>query len=226
MENSLLNSIYYFKTKNMKKIIILFIGGAFVLSSCNQNEDFSKEITNGAEKIDGSFELSELPMTIYFAGKAIRFELADSIIEDTNLVNMDTFEIGTRADGFESYGPYYVSGTPRSAGMKEQKVLIHNTQSGIAAGTYFADVWTTSGTIILPGDAWGGKIGMPDPSGYVDWSTQKQGVNWYMATTAKGVEINWHFYTLVLKYNSAGALFGWVIPLDGAEVRVPYYYIK
>ena len=210
----------------MKKLIILFIGGEFVLSSCNQNEDFNKEIKNETEKIDGSFELSELPMTVYFDGKAIRFDLADSMIEDANLAKVGTFEIDTRAEGLESYGPYYVSGTPRSTGMKEQKVVIHNVQSGIAAGTYFADIWITSGTITLPNDAWGGKIGMPNPSGYIDWSTQKQGVNWSMSTTAKGIEINWHFYTMVLKHNSAGVLSGWVIPLDGAKVRVPYYYVK
>lgn len=77
----------------MKKLIILFIGGAFVLSSCNQNEDFNKEIKNETEKIDGSFELSELPMTVYFDGKAIRFDLADSMIEDANLAKVGTFEI-------------------------------------------------------------------------------------------------------------------------------------
>lgn len=44
--------------------------------------------------------------------------------------------------------------------------------------------------------------------------------------TGNIVKLNWYFYTIVLKYNSAGAAMGYTIPLDGARVRVPYYYYK
>lgn len=50
------------------------------------------------------------------------------------------------------------------------------------------------------------------------------GINWNMVETSAGEELEWYFYTMVLHYNAIGQEIWEVIPLDGADVVVPYYY--
>lgn len=199
-----------------------------IFSSCSQSEEFNVE-PELPEKIEGSFSMDDLPLSIVVDGtKIIRFVNADSLLKGADNFEDASSILLTRSDtrgGVDEYGPYYVSGTPRLSTVQNQKILINN-QPGIASGVYICDAWTTFGKIVLPKDALFGKIGFPNPSGFKNYSTQELGVNWSLSTTAKGVEIDWNFYTIVLKYDSGGALLGWVIPLDGAEVRVPYYYYK
>ena len=210
----------------MKKILFPFLALMLMITSCEKSEVVNVEEKNEPLELSGSFEMSELPKTIGFAGKVITFDFADSMVENVDFAkdNLPS-EVISRSNELETFGPYYVSGTPWITSAKGQKILIAN-QPEISTGVYFVDVWMTSGSILLPADAWGGKIGMPNPSGYIDWTTQKKGVKWSLSKTAKGIEINWNFYTLVVKYDTAGAALGWTIPLDGAKVKVPYYYVK
>lgn len=38
------------------------------------------------------------------------------------------------------------------------------------------------------------------------------------------IAINWSFYTFVLNYNVAGQRISKVIPIDGTDVVIQYYY--
>ncbi|WP_302978905.1 hypothetical protein [Paraprevotella clara] len=201
----------------MKKLFYLALCVSAIFTSCSEDEIVPQNNENvKVETISGTCKLSEFPKTIHFAGKTIILELMDS-------TTMPEVEKRVYTKGLTLNGPYYVSGTPRQTNYTNQKLSISNTV-GVPTGIYFGDVWSTSGEIRLPQQAMIGTIGMPNPAGYIDWRTREKGVNWSMATTSTGLKLSWHFYTLVLNYNSIGQAVGYVIPLDGAKVKVPYYW--
>lgn len=213
----------------MKTNVILLAVASFFITSCTQNEDddLNKVIKNESETLTGSFELSDEPQIINFGGKTITFETIKNT-ESTggNTRAIDPPNVPDEKPGLDLMGPYYSSATPFQTNTKNQKFVI-NGIAGIAAGVYIGDVWITSGEIQLPSEALFGTVSVPNPSGYKDWSTRETGIIWNMSTvTGNIVKLNWYFYTIVLKYNSAGAAMGYTIPLDGARVRVPYYYYK
>lgn len=126
----------------------------------------------------------------------------------------------------EEYGPFYAQGTPReltSSEYQNRKVLVTG-QYGIPTGVYFADVWITSGTITLPANTYSARMVIPDPCGFEDIGTMEEGVDWNVVTKSSGVELEWKFYTMVLNYNAVGQQIWHVIPIDGADVVIPYYY--
>lgn len=212
----------------MKINFLLCITFVFI-TSCTRNTevDLNGIVKNESEKMSGSFELSDLPQTIEFNGKSITFELIDGVENGSSTRAIDP-PTGSPdpIPGLELLGPYYSSGTPIKTNLTGQKMVL-NGVAGLAAGVYFCDVWQTTGVVRLPSDAVMGKVAFPNPSGYKDWTNQSKGVIWNMGTGAGNIiELSWRFYTLVVKYNSAGAAMGITIPLDGAEVKVPYYYYR
>lgn len=123
------------------------------------------------------------------------------------------------------YGPFYSQGTPVKI-KSDLKMVIKSSKYGIAQGIYFCDVYKVSNSIMLPEDATVGKVGFPNPAGLKNYSDQTEGVNWMMSTTSNDqIYIDWWFYTIVVKFNLAGQTIGRVIPMDGAQIEVPYYYI-
>ena len=126
----------------------------------------------------------------------------------------------------EEYGPFYTQGIPRELTGSEyqnRKVLVTG-QFGVAPGVYFADIWKTSGTVKLPENIFTARVELPDPCGFDDIGNMTIGINWNMVETSAGEELEWYFYTMVLHYNAIGQEIWEVIPLDGADVVVPYYY--
>lgn len=181
------------------------------MSSCNNDHDMDN-LGNKVKTLSGTFKISDLPQTVDFNGIEITFELIDSMPQ-----------IQTKAAS-DWVGPFYVSGEPFKA-KSNQKVIL-GSSSGLATGTYICEVWLTMGKITLPSSAYAGKIGMPNPAGYSDYSHQEKGVNWSISTTSNGIVINWSFNTLVVVSDMLGRRYNWVIPVEGAKVKVPYYYMN
>lgn len=201
----------------MKKLFYLALCVSTIFTSCGEDEFVPQNNESvKVETISGTCKLSEFPKTIHFAGKTIILELMDS-------TSMPKVRKRVSTNGLTLNGPYYASGTPWKTTHTNQKFSITNT-IGVPTGIYIGDVWRTDGQIRLPQQAMIGTIGMPNPAGYIDWTTREKGVNWSMSTTSSGLTLTWYFYTLVLNYNSIGQAVGYVIPLDGAKVKIPYYW--
>lgn len=119
------------------------------------------------------------------------------------------------------------NGTPKKT-YSNQKVIINNV-TGVSTGVYFADVYTTSGTIDLPDGATDVNFDLPDVCGYVDWTTREEGVIkstiQYKDSGKNKRRIKWSFYTLVLRYNAAGASMNKALPKDGAKIYLPYNFV-
>lgn len=95
---------------------------------------------------------------------------------------------------------------------------------GVPAGIYFGDVLETSKTITLSENAYTGRV-VFNESACKNYETLARGVNWHMTALPNGrIAINWSFYTFVLNYNVAGQRISEVIPIDGADVVIQYYY--
>lgn len=81
-------------------------------------------------------------------------------------------------------------------------------------------------TIKLPENAYGARVAFPNPSGCKDYTNLSLGVNWNLTTIQNDqIVITWWFYTFVLNYNMAGQQIYEVAPIDGAKVKVPYFYM-
>lgn len=201
----------------MKKLFYLALCVSAIFTSCSEEEIVPQDNEYvKTETISGTCKLSEFPKTIHFAGKTIILELMDS-------TSMPKIGKRVSTNGLTLNGPYYVSGTPWRTVHTNEKFSISNTV-GVPTGVYIGEVWKTDGQIRLPQQAVIGTVGMPNPAGYIDWTTREKGVNWSLSTTSSGITISWHFYTLVLNYNSIGQAVSYVIPLDGAKVKIPYYW--
>lgn len=125
-------------------------------------------------------------------------------------------------------GPFYSQGSPKALSgseFKNRKLLISG-MTGITSGVYFGDVWETRNTIKLPENAYGARVAFPNPSGCKDYTNLSLGVNWNLTTIQNDqIVITWWFYTFVLNYNMAGQQIYEVAPIDGAKVKVPYFYM-
>lgn len=75
-------------------------------------------------------------------------------------------------------------------------------------------------------NAYGVRVAFPNPSGCKDYTNLSRGVNWNLTTIQNDrIMIKWWFYTFVLKYNTLGQQISEVVPIDGAKVRIPYFYM-
>lgn len=82
----------------------------------------------------------------------------------------------------------------------------------------------TSKTITLPENAYTERV-VFNKSACKNHETLARGVNWKMTALPNGrIAINWSFYTFVLNYNGARERISEVIPIDGADVVIQYYY--
>lgn len=197
----------------MRKYLFFLVAILAIMTSCN-NEDVVDVIApvNEVKEMSGTFKLSDLPQTIDFNGKQITFDIIDT-----------TSIIQTKAAP-DWKGPFYVSSEPFVA-HKQQKVTL-GPKAGFSTGVYICDVNMCMGKINLPSNAYAGKVGIPNPAGYNDYSHQTEGVNWGLSTVSGNViQINWSFTTLLVKYDIIGRTYNVLIPVNGAKVKVPYYYM-
>lgn len=201
----------------MKKMYYyLLVGVCMLLTACSQDELSDLNVDNNEIKeLSGSFSLSELPKTVDFNGTQITFT-----------ADMKSNGIQTKAaTGLVQKGPFYTSGTPERQSTNE-KVRILNDPI-LASNVYICDIYYIGGKIILPSNAIVGEIGLPEPCGFKNWSTQEKGIIWNLSTESSGKVLQWSFYTIVVRYDMLGRQINYTIPLDGAKVKVPYsYYVN
>lgn len=82
----------------------------------------------------------------------------------------------------------------------------------------------TSKTITLPENAYTERV-VFNKSACKSYETLARGVNWNMTALPNGrIAMSWSFYTFVLNYNGARERISKVIPIDGADVVIQYYY--
>ena len=203
------------------KTKVLFIALlATTLFSCNNDIDDmaaeNRELTSVEnETVSGTLTPENPSQTVRIGNSQVELFLEDSSA---------TRAIGDGGAPKDGYGPFYSQGTPIKI-KSDVKLRITSTKYGLVKGYYFCDVYKVSNTVNLPEEAWVAKVGFPNPAGFKDYSDQTEGVNWTVSTTANDqISIDWTFYTLVVKYNMAGQTLNKVIPVDGAKVKVPYYY--
>lgn len=173
--------------------------------ACEGIIDRKNQIEN-EEVQTGGIKLSDFPCSFEIDGKEITFVI-DSIVK-TRII--------------QKYGPYYLKCDYRKL-FTNYKVPIRNVP-GVASGVYLCDVYYFSKAVSIPIDAGGVKVLLPDPCGYTDYDTQEIGVNW--AWQPGSNELIVYFYTMIVKYNSAGATMRWLIPCDGEDIEIGYYYLR
>ena len=207
----------------MKKILLFSVLG---LCACSQDD-----------MLDVSFDTNENHVSIS------ETETGNSSGEDMLYLETDTSNIeyvkksigaptkGMRRGPLKAITPIYngtAHGTPVKT-LSNQKVRISGV-TGVATGIYFADIYTTSGTIELPSGVRDVYFHLPDVCGYCDWVTREEGIIKSTTQTKKnGVIkniIKWSFYTMVLNYNAAGRRVDKVLPKDGAQIYIPYEYVR
>ncbi len=191
----------------MRRIFFLFISLLFLVS-CSQDD-----LEDGKSKVlSGVIEESDVPQTIDLGDRKIIVSFSQDSL------STDTTQLRT---GF--VGPYYASGDMTLA-LKNQKIVVRSGDLGIPTGTYICEVYSFRQKIKLPSNAVTAKVEFPSPAGYSNYTTQTKGVNWSMSTEATGTYVSFTFYTLRIMYDMAGRLLGYVIPMDGRQIRIPYYY--
>lgn len=215
----------------MKNIISMFIMCLVVICGACSNEDDYNNSSSSHEtqnvELDGTLSENNPSDTVTINGVKIILSLSDIGVNDI---------IQTRAIVGSSdpqprpgeIGPFYSQGSPKALSgseFKNRKLLISG-MTGITSGVYFGDVWETRNTIKLPENAYGARVAFPNPSGCKDYTNLSLGVNWNLTTIQNDqIVITWWFYTFVLNYNMAGQQIYEVAPIDGAKVKVPYFYM-
>lgn len=202
-----------------------------ICGACSNEDDFNNSSLSHATQsveLDGTLSENNPSDTVTINGVKIILSLSDTGVNDDI--------IPTRAIGGSSapkprpgeLGPFYSKGTPKALSeskYKNRKLLISG-MTGITNGVYFGDVWETRNTIKLPENAYGARVAFPNPCGCKDYTNLYRGVNWNLATIENDqIVITWWFYTFVLKYNMAGQQIYEVAPIDGAKVKIPYFYM-
>lgn len=195
------------------------------ISSCSSDDDSYLQNVKPVQRISGTLTLANSPDTVEIGGKKIVLNIGSK--KCTSNIKAAPSKLNTRGQIIiEEYGPFYTKGTPRelTGGEYQNRKVIVNGQFGVPTGVYFADVWKTAGIVKLPANTYTARVDLPNPCGFDDIGNMTIGINWNMASSSAGVELEWNFYTLVLNYNAVGQQMWHVIPLDGADVVVPYYY--
>ena len=196
-----------------------------ILYSCNnENDDI---VTNNMssnigkkEIISGALTPDNPSQSIQIGKTKVEFYLVESSSKRAKAESMNILSASSNV-----YGPFYSQGTPKII-LNKKTLAISSTKYGIPQGVYVCDIYKTSNSVTLPSEAFSGKIGFPNPAGLKSYAPLQEGVNWSLSTTSNNqINIEWYFYTILIRNNMGGASIGKVIPLDGAKVQVPYYYI-
>ncbi|MBV4203901.1 hypothetical protein KSZ28_09275 [Bacteroides salyersiae] len=190
----------------VRVVYFYFLIIIFCLSCVSEGIIDEKNRIKNEEVQTGSIKLSDFPCSFEMNGKEITFVI-DSMPK-TRII--------------QKYGPYYLKCDYRKL-FTNYKVSIRHAP-GVASGTYLCDVYYFSKSVYIPNDAGGVTVLLPDPCGYTDYNTQEIGVNW--AWQPGSNELVVYFYTMIVKYNSAGAAMGWLIPCAGEDVEIGYYYLR
>lgn len=207
----------------MKKLLFFSV---LTLCACSQDDLFDTSL-NTSEKhaciSETESECLRSEDVLYLENDTTKIEYIKkaNIIPAKGTKRVPHRAIVTRYDGT-------AQGTPTKT-MSNQKVIIRGV-AGVTSGVYFADIYTTSGTIELPAGVTDVNFVLPDVCGYCDWTTQEEGIIKSTIQTKKGGIkkniIKWSFYTMVLNYNAAGTRLYKVIPKDGAQIYIPYEYVR
>lgn len=205
----------------MKKKLFCFIICASSLCACNSENDYE---VFGSSSTNETISANSMEYINQEYIPALDEEVVISV--DTILYNgISTKENETLTRAIDPVYDGVAQGTPiKTESLK--KVYI-NGVSGVVNGIYFADVYTTSGTITLPVGAKDVTFTVPSNCGYSDWQSREVGVIVSKVQTPSGTskKIKWSFYTLVLRRNSAAQSLYVVLPDDGANVRLPYNFV-
>ncbi|MEN9919540.1 MAG: hypothetical protein RL662_1976 [Bacteroidota bacterium] len=193
----------------MKKNIIFFFSLLF-LFSCSQSELENEQL----KTISGTINESDVPQTINLGDRT----MVVTFVPDSIDINNSQLKAGF-------VGPYYSTGNMILA-SKNEKVIIRSGDKGIPTGAYICEVYCFTQQVKLPADAVVARVDIPSPAGYSNYSTQTKGVNWTMTTNTTGTYLSFTFYTLIVKYDMAGRFLGYVIPMDGRKIQVPYFFFK
>lgn len=206
----------------MKKLLLLSLVAFYSCSQDDQlgvfenlNDDDSQRVLSNLcinEKSISEINLLEDTLSVVHIVK-------DNIVTPSSLKKIPRRAIAQPYDGT-------AQGTPKKT-LNNQKVIISGV-TGVAPGVYFADIYTTSGSIELPSGASNVVFDLPEVCGYSDWASREEGVLVTTVQTKKGgvnkKTIKWSFYTMVLNYNAAGMYIGKVLPKDGAKILLPYWF--
>lgn len=202
----------------MKKILLLSLVAFY---SCSQDDQL--DVFDNLNDADNQRVKCDL-----YVGKAIPSEDTLSIVcvvKDNKVIQPSRRKSPRRVIAQEYDGT--AQGTPKKI-LSNQKVVISDV-AGVATGVYFADIYMTSGSIELPSGASDIVFDLPEVCGYCDWASREEGVIKTTVQTKKdGVSkktIKWSFYTMVLNYNAAGMYIGKVLPKDGAQILLPYWFV-
>ncbi len=204
----------------MKKMYYCLLVSVFMLlTACSQNELSDLNVDNNEIKeLSGSFSLSELPKTLDFNGTQITFT-TDMLLESNNI------QTKAVAAGLVQKGPFYTSGTPERQQTNVRVRILNDVI--LSPNVYICDIYYIGGKITLPSNAIVGEIGLPDPCGFKNWSTQEKGIIWNLSSESSGKVLQWSFYTMVVRYDMSGRALNYTTPIDGAKVKVPYtYYVN
>ncbi|MDR1200523.1 MAG: hypothetical protein LBL58_02685 [Tannerellaceae bacterium] len=196
----------------MRKLLFFFVIATVFVSCSDENDPLQKD---EIETISGVFDYDQ-PQTIEFGGKT--FTLLSEGMDGS-----EQFEENpslTKANGTVLYTTIPTYTTP----IKNTKVLL-NGVSGLATGSYLCDVCSFNKIITLPSNAVAGIVMAPSPAGYSNYSNQTRGINWTITSTSSSVTLSMSFNTIIINYDMVGREYGWVRPLDGRTVSIPYYFI-
>lgn len=202
-----------------------------ICGACSNEDDFiNSSLSYETQSVDFGGTLSENNPsdTVTVNGVKIILSLSDSGVADDLIITRGIDGSSNPQPRPGELGPFYSQGTPKALSgseFKNRKMLISGITS-VTSGVYFGDVWETRNTIKLPENAYGARVAFPNPSGCKDYTNLSRGVNWNLTTLQSDqIVITWWFYTFVLNYNALGQRICKVVPLDGAKVKVPYFYM-
>ena len=198
---------------------------SIVCVSCNNNDDDFPNYQSKIQTLSGVLTPDTPSKTVSINGVDITLEFGSIDSTKQNTARRNSI-IKKAPIQIEEIGPFNSQGTPQplsGSEFKNRKLAVPSGM-GVPAGIYFGDVWETSQTITLPENAYTGRV-VFNESACKSYETLARGVNWNMTALPNGrIAINWSFYTFVLNYNVAAQRISEVIPMDGADVVIQYYY--
>ncbi|WP_291587317.1 hypothetical protein [Bacteroides sp.] len=185
----------------------------FVLfSSCSDEVADGTNILINEPCLSGSIKMSDFPYSFEIDGKKIVID-----IQDDSLCYKQPI---TR--GIQIFGPFDVKCDYKKLFTNYKVPIVH--EPTVASGVYLCDVYYFSKSVPIPTDAGGLRVLSPNPSGYIDYDTQELGINWAWQPGDNSLTV--YFYTMIVKYNIAGAAMGWIIPCPGEDVTITYSYLR
>jgi len=199
-----------------------------VFLSCNNEETDLVSHESSSKTVSGVLTPTSPTQTIVMGNHSITLSLENTINNEISKTRVISDNSEPKPKEGET-GPFYSKGTPKAlsgSDFKNRKFLIQKTM-GVPTGIYFGDVWETRNVVVVPSDAYAARVAFPDPSGFKNYTDLSRGVNWNLTTIENDqITITWWFYTFVLNYDAAGRRISEVVPLDGAKIKIPYFYRK